>query len=892
MEQEHLDAFLDRSCAGDAELRRELTSLLKADAAPGPLEDLAREVVSPLVSHVSGEPQPGARIGAYRIVRRLGSGGMGVVYLAERADGQFEQRVALKLVRDGGEPVVERLLNERRILARLVHPNVARLYDGGFYDPRGDGKGRPYFVMEFVEGRPLDRYAEEEALDVPARLRLFCNVCDAVEHAHRNLVVHGDLKPSNILVDRDGGVKLLDFGLARLLEDSPDGAERRPARLLTPDYASPEQIRGEPVTTASDVYSLGSVLYELLAGRRPYCFSSSSSAEEMLRLRSEGRISPPSKAASEEEMPSSRNPAARHLEGDLDAIVLKALAPDPADRYASVERLADDIRRHLRFEPVSARPATIAYRTSRLVRRNRVGALAGLLVALALVVGLAGTLWQARIARQERDRAQIGEAKAQEVAAFLIDLFKVADPSESLGNTITARELLERGAERVDDELPDQPLLQATMMDVVGQVYLSLGLRERAAPLIERALSMRKELFPEGHPDVATSLDHFARVEYERGEFDAAEMLLQESLRLRRIYGTESERAATLHDLGIVLSDAGHLEEAELALAEALEIRRRMPGPGRHDLVETLNGMALALHRQSRFAEAEAYFREAVRVGEGIAGRRTPEQVSSLRNLARLEHRFDHNYAEAEARYRTVLTASRVLYGPSHPEVAVSLSDLAQVLRDEGRYDEAESVAREGLAMWTALNGEENTETAISMDILAGILWQRGDPEAAADIYRRTMTMRKKLLGEDHPRVISGYTTMGGLLLEMERLPEAEQHYREALRRAEAAYGSDHAYTAIALDGLGNVYRLSGRASEAAGFYRQALAIRQRLHEPGHWRIADAKSALASALIDLREFEEAERLLQEAYTVLQRERGDADEATRRASELLDDLYAR
>jgi serine/threonine-protein kinase len=506
------NAFVERECGDDVVVRNEVVALLTAHERDfGVLE-----AASPgtLVASLLEVYRPGSRIGPYRLTREIGRGGMGVVYLAERDDGQFRRTVAIKVMRAGMDPdeVRRRLEAERQILAALDHPNIARLYDGGVAPD-----GRPYLVMEYVEGQPIDEYCDSHRLSVEERLALFCTVAHAVHYAHRRLVVHRDLKPSNILVTADGHPKLLDFGIAKILEESPlevtAPLTRTGLRLLTPEYASPEQIRGGPVTTANDVYALGVVLYELLTGRRPFDVSDLSPAEaERVILLQDARK--PSTLTSRRDT-ASRNTAgdtaapdpahtatlrrstpvrlARRLSGDLDNLVLMALRKEPERRYASAQQFADDIQRHLVGRPVTARGHSPTYRARKFVDRHRWGVLAGAAIIVLLAAGIISTLVQARaaaeqarIALEERIRAEQEARRAARVQSIVVDLFRLSDPNEALGDTITAREMLDRGAERVLREFGDQPDVQAALLSEVARVYANLGLADRAETLVRQ----------------------------------------------------------------------------------------------------------------------------------------------------------------------------------------------------------------------------------------------------------------------------------------------------------------------------------------------------------------------------------------------------------------------
>ena len=519
---------------------------------------------------------------------------MGTVYLAARADEHFHKRVALKIIRSGAHSadVVRHFKRERQILAGLDHPNIAKLLDGGTTDD-----GLPYLVMEYIEGEPLLDYCDSRSLPISDRLKLFQSICAAVQYAHRNLVVHRDIKPANILVAEDGSPRLLDFGIAKLLNPEVSGeSPTATAIAMTPAYASPEQARGERVTTATDVYSLGVVLYEVLTGHHPYRFASRQPLDVLRAVVEqepenpstavvrtdestvlEGaqpiRLTPDSVARTREGSPEKLK---RRLRGDLDNILMLALRKEPYRRYASVEAFSDDVRRYLEGLPVGARKPTVGYRAGKFLRRHAVGVAAALGVAVLLLgFALAVTVQSARVARErdlaekERATAQRERETAQRVSAFLVDLFKVSDPSEARGNTVTAREVLDKGAAKIAAELKDQPEVQAALMDTMGAVYRNLGLYDKAIPLLQQALETRKALLGNEHLEVAKSLTSLGTVALEKGDYAAAEDLYREALGMRRrLLGNDHlDVAAGANNLANALRSKGDVAGAEASIA-------------------------------------------------------------------------------------------------------------------------------------------------------------------------------------------------------------------------------------------------------------------------------------------------------------------------------------
>jgi eukaryotic-like serine/threonine-protein kinase len=561
---------LDARCAADGRLRSDVESLLEADAATGPLDDSLASYAD-LLSGGSragqasddddGMVAPGERIGPFRVVRRLGGGGMGEVYLAERDDGQFEQRVALKLVGGGwhGERVVARFLRERRILASLDHPHIARLLDGGV-----TVEGVPYFAMEHVEGEPLLQYSDARRLGLEDRLTLFLQVCDAVAFAHGRLVVHRDLKPANVLVDESGKVKLLDFGIARVLEPGSrlTVATRTRVRWLTPEYASPEQVRGDSVSTATDVYSLGVILHEMLTGQRPF-----HAFEHHPHLLAQAILDrPPSRpsslcdhrpassrqveAAEREDPARSRSTTTRRLRlrlrGDLDAIMLHALRKEPDQRYPSVEQMAADVRRHLASRPVAARRGTASYRTRRFVGRHR----APIVAATVLVIGgISLGVAHTEVVARERDAAQLAAARAEQVTALLVGLFAEAAP---LGANVGPRpvgDFLALGAERSHSDVVAQPELRASLLRAIGRVYENMGDYGEADVHFSGALETRRALLPASHPELLESLQDLGRLRRRQGDLAAADTLLGHALAGWRTRGDAVRLADVLDEI-------------------------------------------------------------------------------------------------------------------------------------------------------------------------------------------------------------------------------------------------------------------------------------------------------------------------------------------------------
>ncbi len=938
--------FIERACGTQELLRNRARAVLvwaeragdflerPADAfAAGLLQEIAVEVELGLASGGNGSVA-GDRLGPYRLVRELGRGGMGAVYLAERDDEQYDRRVAIKVLPAGplSRGLRTRFLLERRILASLEHPNIARLYDAGVADD-----GTPYFVMEYVEGRPIAAHCDEGRLPIKARLGLFDQVCDAVQFAHRTLVVHRDLKPANILVSNDGVVKLLDFGIAKLVsEEQRDGgaAETDPAtrtgfRILTPEYASPEQLRGEPVSTATDIYALGVLLFELLAGRWPYrprdrtALALERAVLEQDPDSASGAITEPDSLVSERR---ATTPAGlrRQLRGDLDNIVLTALRKEPERRYPSVQHLRDDIRRYLERRPVSARPATWGYRTTRFVRRHRVGVAAAAIVAASLVAGLAGTVWQAQAASRQARRAE-------GVRQFVVELFQVSDPNRSRGDTITARALLDRGVERLNTDLASEPELRAEMLAVLGGIYRKLGLYDRARPLLEEALAVRGARLGRQNLEVAQSAADLASLLYEQGEYQRAEEVTRRGLAVRRdLLGPEDTLvAASMTDLAAILSSQGKQEEAESLYRAGLELDRKR---GAQALVATdLDNLSVTLWRRGKYAEAIPLAEEALVLRRRLHGEEHTEVATSLLNLASIL-KASGEYDRAEDLVRACLAMRRKLLGDGHPHVALALNNLGLLLHARGRLEEAEQIHRDALAIRRAAFGDDHLEVAASLNNVGTLLyakgdlagaanhfeqaltiWRRelagthpnllsglnnlgaarrdqGDLEGAEPVLREALALRRKALGDEHPDVAQSLNNLGELLAKKGEYAEAEVSFRTALASWRAALGAGNPTVAGGLLGLGRMMLTQGRWAEAEPLLREALAIRLAKLDPESADLAVARLFLGSCLVKLQRFGEAEPLLLASYPVLQKQRGEEHDITRRARSALAELY--
>ncbi len=848
----------------DPSLAHELAALLaEAEGQAAASDDPLAEIVSRASSWLPGEPEGtpvtgGAdealgAVGPYRLIRELGRGGLGTVYLATREDEGFPLEVALKMVdrRFSSRRDRERLIEERRILATLTHPNIARVFDAGTA-----ADGTPYFVLERIEGEPIDLHCDRLRLSVEKRIELFLGVCEAVAYAHRRLVIHRDIKPSNILVSAEGVPKLLDFGIAKVLDDDREGLTLAGERLLTPDYASPEQLAGEALTTATDLYSLGALLFVLLAGRPVFALRGLRPAEmERQVCRTTASLVSAAAGDTEPSATESENPHAervavlrgtssgrlkRRLRGDLDTIVAQALRKEPQRRYPSVEQLAEDLRRHLAGRPIAARGDSGLYRAGRFVARHRVPVAAACLVLLALVAGLVSTVRQMR-------RAQIEQARTEQVASFLVGLFEAVDPNVARGAEPSAREILDRGgrdllAERNAGLAPE---VQATLAGTIGRVYRQLGHYAEAERLLTRALDLRRQR--DGPVEVARALVDLAQLHDDRGDYERAARELQLALDLesRSLPADAPDRATTLYRLASVEVGRGRADEAERRLKEALAIRRRAFGERSLPVAEVRHARAQILYRSGRLEEAEAELNAVLALRRARLGEDHPASLTVLNDLASV--RFDRGDAAGALALlkRTVALREKVL-GVDHPYVATALLNLATVARRGGDLPLSRRAVERALAIYGKAFGPENAQVAEALSLLAKVDFAAGDLVNAERLGRRALDIQRRLLGPKNIEIARTALQLATVLRARGAAHEAETLLREGLAIQEAALGPRDPALTFALLPLGELLAERGKVGEALGHLRRALAIREAAFPAGHRRIEEARAALRS----------------------------------------------
>jgi len=702
----------------------------------------------------------GTVVGRYHLLQKIGEGGMGEVWLAEQKE-PVRRRVALKLIKAGmsSREVIARFESERQALALMDHPAIAKVLDAG-----STPQGTPYFVMEYVAGVPITTYCDNHRLSTPERLALFMRVCEGVQHAHQKAIIHRDLKPSNILVteiDGKAAPKIIDFGVAKALTQklTADTMFTRVGSLIgTPEYMSPEQAlsSGEDIDTRTDVYSLGIVFYELLAGMPPIELHKIAFDEFLRRLREDDPPKPSTKFRTQDPATSTELARKRHteppalakqLQGDLDAITLKALEKERSRRYATPTELAADIERYLRNEPVLARSGNAVYRARKYLRRHRLAiAVAATVLVLLGSFAVVEAVQLRRIKRESEQRARVTE--------FMTNMFKVSNPSEARGSTITAREILDKASKEIDRGLAKDPEAQAQMMSVMGNVYEGLGLYPRAHPLLERAAEIRSQVLGPKNLETLRSKNDLAIILRDEDRSQESEKLARETLEMeRRLLGPEHpDTLRSMTTLAGAVSNQGRVAEAEKLGRQTLEIQRRVLGPDHPDTLTSMNGLAVDLYKEGRLAEAEKLYRETLQIRRRVLGPDHPDTLLSMANLGGILIGLKR-YPEAAKVYGEALEIERRVLGPEHPSTVNSMGMLAHVLISDGRYAEAEKLERQALEIQRRVLGPEDPLALYMMHDLANAVFREGHYAEGEKLLRETIEIQRRVLGPDSPRV-------------------------------------------------------------------------------------------------------------------------------------------
>lgn len=903
--------FLAEACGADDELRREVEALLDtptkaASGIDGAIESAAAEYVDRLSA--------GERIGPYRLLGVIARGGMGQVYLAERADQEFERQVAIKTIGwlDATPELIERFRVERQILADLDHPNIARLLDGG-----ETVNGVPYLVMEYVDGQPIDQYCDELRLSVQDRLRLYQKICGAIDYAHRKLIVHRDIKPSNILVTADGEPKLLDFGIAKLLDESAvnyaAAVTRDGASIMTPEYASPEQVRSEAVSTVTDVYSMGVLLYKLLCGHMPYK-QVAINTDLARAIQTEVPSRPSDALTSRTQQPAddslidaisaarrtSVSRLRRRLQGDIDNVVLKALRKEPERRYPSATALSEDIENVLTFRPVTARPAGFTYRSGRFLRRYRAGVFVGLAVAGIIAAAVVQVV-------QQRDKAQTAAFQSEQVVTYLGELFASASALRAQGEIVSASDLLEAGVKNIES-LDNQPLVQARLLEIMGTSYQYIGNLEKLAELKQRALDIRRNRLPYDAAAIAETLRELSEVARLSGNFELAEQQLRESMSLfTEAHGAEHESVAyAIARLGEVLRmDGRHIEAVE-TLESAVDMIEGLGETEGENAIDIYGLLAIALDDVGRLNGAEIVNQKVVSASRLLLGDKDPNTLTRIGNLGLIQMRQGNyeaaqvNIAEAYdginevwlsdststawvanikgsvtfylgqfdeslAAYKEHKRKTARVYGMDTLRYARALQRIGEWHHAMGNHDDAIELLEQALAT-TAAIGEDSSSRANSIRLdLTMTHVEAGDYEVAEAMARQALAARDSL---SRPTMMSLQRELARSLSLQGRYEEARPLLEESLSGREIYSGKTSVSLLPALVAISKHHRRSGEPEQSLPVARRAHEVGLTITPPGTWQSAFASAEYAMALRKSADSELTEVLFDKAMTEL------------------------
>jgi serine/threonine protein kinase len=839
-------SYLETACAGDADLAAEVLALLDADASGAPV--LEGGIANAARAVLGGEHIPASlrtAFGAYHLTALLGEGGMGVVYLAQRSD--LGTLAAIKILRDAwlSPSRRERFASEQRTLAQLNHPSIARLYDA---DTLPDGT--PWFVMEYVRGQPLTTYAEAHDCSIQLRLRLFREVCEAVLHAHRHAVIHRDLKPSNILVDDDGAVKLLDFGIAKQLESLDGLADhtRTGMRMMTPAYAAPEQVRGGRLGIHTDVYSLGVILYELLAGRLPHDVVDRAPSEIELMIAEQMPEKPSVSALAASAAVSARTRAREVTKaewGDLDVLCLTAMHKEASRRYLTVEALIRDIDHYLRGEPLEARPDSTRYRAAKFVRRNRRAVSAAAVMFLAVVTLV--VFYTVRVT-EARNNALAEAARTQRIQNFMTRLFEGGQQSVGPADSLRVLTLIDRGVMEAR-MLDGEPEIQAELMQTLGTLYEKLGNFPRADSLLSASLAKRRAVLGPDHPDVGESLVA----------------------------------------LGLLRDDQAKLPEAERLVREGLEKITRARAPSHPSVVSATEALGRVLQDRGDYDHAIPVLESALRAREA-SDTLSPELAASINQLSN-SHFYAGHYQVADSLSHRSLEMHRTLFGEGHPLVADNLIDLGAIQYEFGNYEESERLYRQALDINRRWYGDDHFETASNLTLLGRALVKEERYDEAADALRQALAIQERVYGPVHPQVASTLNELGFVALNRKNLDEAEAAYRRMLGIYRSVYGDRHYLIAVALSNLASVYSRRDDYVEAERLMREVVARFTSTLTPDHMSTGIARIKLGRTLVKQRKWVASVGESRTGYEILVKEKAQQQVWLKMAREDLSASYA-
>ncbi len=842
--------FVHDKCEGDEELEAEITRLLSAGSGSDDIDD----IVGSATRDWNEASIRGQRVGPYRLMDVIGQGGMGQVYLAERADDEFEQRVAIKMANWlGATPEqAERFRLERQILANLEHPNIARLLDGGRTET-----GAPYLVMEYVDGQSIVDHVRAEGLTLGDRIDLVLALCDAVQYAHRKLVVHRDIKPSNVLVTSDGTPKLLDFGIAKLMDPVGDvPVTREDVRIMTPEYASPEQMLGDAVTTSTDVYGLGLLLYRLLTDSMPFDVGSRTSPEiRELICNTEPTL--PSRAAVQAGIPE----RASRLEGDLDNIIMMALRKDPARRYASVGQFADDLRAFQANMPVRACGDSWGYRASKFVRRHRAAVVTT--VAVVATVSLLTLFYTMRLA-DERNAARLEAARAEEVARFLTGMFAEANPRNNLGEPISARQMLDVGATRINDSLNAQPELQAALMVTIGKSYLEMWENKAARDYLQQAVDVAESSLGSEHPDVLRLKKLLGISMTELGETIESQAIHEANYAIQvRTHGSGSLAAATeLRQLAVIDNKLGKHERAEARFIEAIDVLRHNGDAALDELAAALLDYGSLLRWLDRGDEEEPLLVEALAIREQRYGTQHPDYAAVVNNLG--NHYFRRGEVAKAGEYmQEHVNLQRKLVGDEGVPYGNALANFSSLQLAQGKIEVSLATLDEAIGIFAKGYGSDSIPYAFALENKANILMRLSRYDEADPLFQSTLAIIGEQYGEDHKEYAFTQSNYGGMLLTAGRHEDGEVELREAVAKFSSSMSTDYSRTMLAQTKLAQCLWPQGKLDEALEVALAAEQTARSTYAEPHSNFAQALRVLAVVHRERADYEKADALFRE-----------------------------
>ena len=873
LSEQQRSARVEQLCAGNASLRSELQSLLAAHDRAGSFLEVKTQISLDSAETVSLVSK---QLGPYRLLEPIGHGGMGTVYRAERADGQFQKQVAVKVVPAAvhSQELLRRSTSEQQILATLEHPNIARLLDAGV-----SPDGLPYLVMDYVEGVPITDYCRDRRLPLQDRLRLFQTVCSTVHYAHQHLIVHRDIKPANILVTDERIPKLLDFGIAKLLDpwmNPGAGSTQSIFNPMTPDYASPEQARGEALTTATDVYSLGVILYELLANQRPYSVADKSSTEA-IRMICELEPEKPSALVRNRMKKDPSAPREPGLSSELDAVVAKAMRKDPQQRYVSAQDLAQDISRYLDGLTVLAHRGSLRYSVTKFIHRHKLAAASVLIMLTLTVAGVSAIIWQAQVAIRERETAKAVNDFLQNDLLAQASARKQAGPGSKPDPDIRVRTALDRAASSIGGKFNKQPLVEASIRQTIGQTYYDLSLYSDAQPQLERALALRRGVLGDQHPDMLPAMHYLACLDIYLAKYADAESLLKRILELRRrnLGEVHPETLASMDDLSVVYLRQGRYAEAEPLSSRALEIQRRTLGEEHPDTLDSESHLGWVYHAQGQLAKAETLLTKVFQSRRRVQGEEHPDTLRAAIALA-LVYRDQAKYPEADLLLAQTVEIQRRTLGEEHHDTLACMSNLANLYRDEGKLDQAEALLSRVLEAFKRKLGEEHPDTLRTMMNLGVLYRSEGKYDQGAILIRKVLEEQRQTQGNEHADTLWTMYQLARLYVEQGNDEQAEPlltAFLEIRRHAPSPGQRGVSFLSSYSDTAG-VLALVGRIRLRQHGYSQAeAALREGLEGHGKdapvpWQRYEMQSMLGASLMAQRRFEQAEPLLLSTYQTL------------------------